>query len=336
MAIYISGGSNSLLKDGWVSTFRDVMGPDADIRNISIGAAPSHMGAYRCLHSVDLQPGDTVVWEYGLNDANHIYTKGMDEGEFLRAVEWLIDGCEEKGVGFVAAIFQQRDLERLGHMTGYRVLLRELLDRRGIPYLDVPEAFPASRGLKRVPPKMFRDRMHYDPDSPIMGFIAEEVAKLVRTLPEPSPGPRAGKKLRFYTDFSGGTPEKFENALLQADVWNPGSDGIRGRMTGPGHLVGVVLVSKTDGGVLDFELAGERVRFSAAFREKGFDRPMLKFVSFPWLSGREIPFQAGDEFSLKWADSTDGMLAYPGFGKVLTGPALVGRTSRIVAVMTEE
>ncbi|TDE38381.1 SGNH/GDSL hydrolase family protein [Antarcticimicrobium sediminis] len=336
MTIYISGGSNSLAKDGWVSKFREVMGPNADIQNISVGAAPSHMAVYRCLSTVELSAGDTVVWEYGINDANHIYKKGMNEREFVRAVEWVIEGCAEKGAGFVAAIFQPRDLERLGGMSRYRSLLRELFDKYGVPYLDVPEAYPAAHGLRRIPPKLFRNRMHYDQDSPIMDFIAEEVTKLVRASAEAIPHTVAEKKLRFYKDFSGGSLESFKNRALETNMWKPGPDGLSGQLLGSGRLVGVVLIAKPDGGALDFEMAGASLRFSVASREKGFDKPMLKFVSFPWLFGRETRFQAGDEFSLKWADSTDGMLAYPDFRKILKQPALMGRASRIVALMTEE
>lgn len=336
MAIYIAGGSNSLSKTGWVSKFREVMGPEVEVRNISVGAAPSHMGAYRCLSTVDLGPGDTVIWEYGINDANHIYKKGLDEAEFVRAVEQLIEGCMEKGAGFVAAIFQPRDVERLGGMSSYRALLRELFDRHGIRYLDLPEAYPAAHGLDHIPGVLFKNRMHYDQDNPIMDFIAEEVAKLVRATPEAVPRAVTGPKLRFYEEFSGGTLEKFENTVLQLDVWRPGDDGLHGRMAGSGHLVGIILISKQFGGVLDFELAGERLRFSAAFREKDFDKPMLKFVSLPSLLGREIQFQAGDEFSLKWADSTQGMLAYPGFRQDMKRRGLMGRESRVVALMTEE
>lgn len=336
MTIYISGGSNSLAGNGWVSRFRNVMGPEADIQNISIGAAPSHMGAYRCLSTVELSRGDTVVWEYGINDANHILHKGMDEGECLRAVEWMIEGCSEKGVALVAAIFQPREVEQMGGMSSYRLLLREMFDKYGIRYLDLSEAYRSRHGMKRIPWAMFQDRVHYDEDSPLMDFVAEEVAKLVRAAPEPAPHPVVGKKPQFYKDFSGGNLEWFENSVLQTNVWAPGRDGLRGQLARSGRAVGVVLISTQMGGAFDLELAGQSVRFSAAFREKVFLRPMLKFVCFPSILGHDIHFQAGDAFSLKWADSAEGMLADAGFKKKLGRPALMGREARIVAFMTEE
>lgn len=336
MAIFISGGSNSLKEAGWVSKFRNAMGPDADIRNISIGAAPSHMGAFRCLSTVDLRRGDTVIWEYGINDANHIYKKQMDEAEFLRAVEWTIKGCLEKGARFVGLIFQPRDVERLEGMSSYRAALRALFDRYGVGYLDVPEVYPGVLGLSRIPAELFRDRMHYDPTNPIVDFIGEEVAKLVRAAPDAGPQPVESERLRFYTTFSGGRLSGFANSVLRTLVWAPGKRGLKGTFVGSGRVVGAVLISTAKGGAMDFETAGQSLRFSAAYREKVFTRPMLKYVSFPSISGRDIRFQAGDAFTLKWATSTEGMLADEGFKKILKGPALKRRQARLVALMTEE
>ncbi len=70
MTTYICGGSNSVRRGGWVHHF------DVPSDNISIGASTSIMGAYRVMFCRDVAPGDTVIWEYALNDANQALGRG--------------------------------------------------------------------------------------------------------------------------------------------------------------------------------------------------------------------------------------------------------------------
>ena len=78
MAVYISGGSNSILKGGYAD--RLLKDPsNADFKTVAIGGTSSITGLYRLLFTEKLNPGDTVLWEYALNDLNQIKKSGCNQ-----------------------------------------------------------------------------------------------------------------------------------------------------------------------------------------------------------------------------------------------------------------
>ena len=57
------------MKTGWVSRFR---AHAPDLVNLSVGGTTSITGLFRVMTTPQIGPGDVVVWEYALNEANHI------------------------------------------------------------------------------------------------------------------------------------------------------------------------------------------------------------------------------------------------------------------------
>jgi hypothetical protein len=78
MTIYM-GGSHSVMKDGWPSAFLERYEGSQPVRNVSVGASSSMMSAYHVIFTCEARSGDTVIWEYPLNDTNHINNKGYEE-----------------------------------------------------------------------------------------------------------------------------------------------------------------------------------------------------------------------------------------------------------------
>ncbi|MDK3016032.1 SGNH/GDSL hydrolase family protein [Pseudodonghicola flavimaris] len=338
MTIYISGGSNSLLKGGWVHRLRDRLPEDQEIVNISIGAAPSQMGAFRCLHTIDLKPGDTVIWEYGVNDANHIDARGYTNPELRKAVEWTMRHCRDRQARFAALIFQPRNREKRGRLTAYRKMLHRICEKHGVGFFDVPQAFlDQNPGSTRIPLRYFRDNAHYRTGDELMNLIVDGALQLLETARIPGESVETGAgELKIYADFQGAEDELFENRAIRLTTWRPGPEGLIGRFEGKGRIVGLVMTSTQNGGVFELRIGDIAMRLCASYREKDFNKTLVKFVSIPMLLGEDIHFEAGETISISYADTAEHMFADYRFKKKVGAEEIEGREAGIVAVLTEE
>lgn len=341
MTIYLSGGSNTLHEKGWVSQFRALIGDHEAVRNISIGASPSMMAAWRCLKTVDLTAQDTVIWEYGINDAMHIDRKGPrkhKEQDLVRAVEWLLQHCAKTGTRFAALIFQTRLREKTGELGTYRELLHALFNRYGVPYFDVPQEFVATRPKQtRIPARLFRDKNHYDADSPLMRFIARGAAQLAQQAAVPA-AVSAMEEARpvFLSGFEGGLQEVFENSIVSTPAWQPNGGGAMTTvMPSSGRLIGLVLIATKQGGIFDLGIGGTVCRLSGTFKEKAFDRPMVKFISLSAVLGEDVIVPGGTPISISWASDKEGMVSDFGFQSNPAEEAVSAREARIISLLAE-
>jgi len=338
MTVYISGGSNSLMASGWVSHLQDRIGDTDIVENVSIGAAPSQMGAFRCHQISNLGADDTVIWEYGVNDANHIDTRGYKPREVLKALEWVILLCRDRGAKFAAMIFQPNRRESKKKVTRYRRKIHNLCERYGVGYFDVSAEYRArTPGADRIPRKYFKDNSHYKTDTDLMGFIADGAVELLKSARVPSGEPNDDiGRLAIYTDFNGGAPDYFENRMISVRTWRPGEQALSCRLGAAGRIVGLVMTSTPKGGAFDFELGDRQLRISATYREKSFNKTMIKFVSLPVLAGDKLEFEAGESVSIDWAATASDMLADFRFRKAVGKDTIAAREAGIVALMVEK
>lgn len=338
MTIYISGGSNSLIKDGWVAKFRERLPEELEVENISIGAAPSHMGTFRCLHTIDLKPGDVVLWEYGVNDANHIDARGYTNRELRKALEWTIRHCHDRQVKFGAIIFQPRDREMQQQMTPYRKMLHRICDRYGVDYFDVPLAFLEQHpNKKRIPPRYFRDNAHYHTLDDLMDLIADGAVKVLENARVPGEALENDTgELRIYSSFEGGELEEFSSKAITLQTWRPGPDGLTTTFEGDGRIVGLVITSTPMGGVFDLRVGDQQMRLCATYQEREFNKTLVKYVSIPMLLGEDIVFEAGMPITISWADTAEDMYSDYRFRNKVGEAAIAAREAGVVAVMTEE
>ena len=335
MTIYISGGSNSLKKDGWVPKLHEVLGSQTDLRNISIGGAPSQMGAYRSLFSISMEAGDTVLWEYAINDELHIDLRGYEVDTLLNGVEWLLRGCHQRGIKFAAMVFRTRRRHLRPTDCTYTEKLAALFRRYDVPVFDVNAEFAIRRPRKDgVQASHYSDNAHYDTEKSIMKMIVKGAVEMVEQARVPADG-GPGTDLVVYDRFEGGEQSRFENSAGAFEVWKPGESGMSVQFDEAGTVVGLVLLSTTKGGVIDVSLNGSSARISLAFKEKNYDKPMMKFISLPTLTGQPLTFEAGDSFRIDWADTAEGALADLKFN-ANPGPRVVsGREARIAALLVQ-
>lgn len=342
--ICIIGGSNSVRAEGWTGKFAELLPDGFALLNESVGAAPCIMGYCRLVAADSLVPGDVVLWEYALNDQNHIDKHAYDTNLLLRFCEHTIILCLQRGLRFIPLIFATRSASVLPEMTEYRRGLHRLFDHYGIDYFDVTEELPKSLDRRRVPPAIYEDENHYKLDSFVSRYIAKRVLKRLT-----SGVGRLSAAAPLYTDgvvqadvitrFDGGVPTSFSNSRLTVSCFAPGGDTgpVAVRLDkGPFRLVGVEMICAVDGGAFKIQVGTRQFGISASYLEKRFVKPLLKLFTLSDDLKAGITYGAGDQVTVSWADATVPLASDFGFASPLTERQLMGRQSSIVGLVVEQ
>ncbi|MEP3633927.1 MAG: SGNH/GDSL hydrolase family protein [Shimia thalassica] len=335
MTIFIVGGSNSVRKGGWVDHFT----PEAT--NISIGASTSIMGAYRSLFSVEVQPGDTVIWEYALNDANQALGTGRayTVDYLLGYCEVIIRMCAKRGARFIPLIFTPQRRERLPEIDAYRLKLHRMLRHYGIPFVDISRELRRILEVETLPDSIFFDDFHYAEDSRAVKRAARRAERLISddfrpVDPDVCPMFIAPDiSVELFTDFEGARAGEFSNKLLTIPVFEPANLPLTlGPRIRGGRIVGIFMISPPDGGVLELsisEKSGAHVDvfdMSVAHSEPNFSKPVFKMFSLVNARREPVNFEAGQSISLSHSTGAGEPLTDMGFAEM---PASFPKTSKV-------
>lgn len=216
MTIFVYGGSNSLRKDGWTAALAQRL-PERRIVNRSIGAATSLMAIFRLLTNGDEGPkaGDTVIWEYALNEAAHC-ARGYDADIAMRNVKRFIAECGRRDLKLVAAIFTPRPDELAEERHPYYTQLHTVLQTHAIASFDVSVAWRAAKGVRHMPKSLFSDANHYGDDPVLTDFITDGVIAAIGAASVPQEQPLTGMGRLAVRLFDEGTV--YQNALISVPV----------------------------------------------------------------------------------------------------------------------
>ncbi|GAB5374928.1 MAG: hypothetical protein AcusKO_13900 [Acuticoccus sp.] len=204
MEFYITGGSNSVLKEGWTRFFVEKPKYNA-AKSVAVGASGSAMGAFRTIFTTDLQRGDSVIWEYALNDA--LLVQKRHPIEFcLRYTEYTIRHCLERGANFYPLVFRNQSQEQDDTSAEYFRRLISLFDHYALRYVDVSRECRRKFSEEVLPDSYFLDRNHYATASGIVKFIADLAGELIEVggnIPDSRPELiiPAGAKPWFWRDI---------------------------------------------------------------------------------------------------------------------------------------
>ncbi|WP_323716144.1 hypothetical protein [Paracoccus aminovorans] len=215
MPFYVFGGSNSIFRDGWVSSFSQQTGQP--VLNRSVGATTTLTGLFRFLMPGDGdQPGegDCVLWEYALNEVNHV-ARGYRREMLLKNVEHLMALCRARGCRFVPLILTPLWQERAPQRDPYYQMLTDLFAHHGIVPFDVSVAWRQRNAGQRLPDALYTDSAHYTRAPELTAFIAAGVVDLVAASRVPAPvAPlhTAGRSVALVEGLAQGW---HENALMR-------------------------------------------------------------------------------------------------------------------------
>lgn len=318
MRIIVVGGSNSRGKNGYVGTLASLL-PAAEVINLSVGAAPSIMGVYRLLSFGDLQPDDVVVWEYALNDTNHITAKGYDEDLLLRFVEHGLIHARDSGARMLPLLFNPLAEERVNGYSGFRAKLHFLYSHYGVRFLDVSHHCRAAWGLRHLEQGDYKDGNHYAFDGRILNLVADWAAAAISAgiPPVAQAAPLCdgmAEGVKVISAFPRAHAEIFRNAALWARAYDPGPSGFDCTpFRRASKLTALCVLAAPGGGVLNMDVDGERHAFSLTHDEAAFWKPLLKVITIPNLLGRDIPVSKETRLGFSWSDTAEGTLVDMGF-----------------------
>ncbi|NEY89217.1 SGNH/GDSL hydrolase family protein [Tabrizicola oligotrophica] len=218
VTVFIYGGSNSLLKTGWTAGLQEDFPPHSVV-NHSIGATTSVTAIYQMLTNAKIrhEPGDVVVWEYALNEANHI-TKGLDPEIALGNTERFIRECARRELKLAAAVFTPLDQEMAEERMPYYSMLHALFQHYGIEIFDVSQTWRLQNDVPRVPRRLYRNKAHYADDPEIRNFIIAGVKTALGKAQRPmNVSPLRCGPGELHVELAK-TGERFENSRISALV----------------------------------------------------------------------------------------------------------------------
>lgn len=338
MTIFVSGDSNSVRRNGWVSALASHPETPGPVKNISIGGAPSHMSLLRAIRETGLGQGDVFLWAYGINDALYVRNANYSVAELTDILRQIIRICADAGAVFAPMIFQPRRHSQIRRKSAYRAALHRLFDESGISYFDVDAAYLAANPeVELLPQTFYEDYLHYAQDEPVHDHIVRGALNLIARADVPSRPEGDLADIRLIDSFAECEQGLLENSAVgRVATWNPGPQGLRVPLTGQGRVVGIFVTTTRHGGVWDVRFGDRSHRISVAFADRYFDRTMLKFISLPAVTGEGFDFDGEGELRVEWADEADGALADFWFLADPEAANVAGREARLVAVMTED
>lgn len=299
MTVFIYGGSNSLRKGGWTAYLAKEL-PDENVINRSIGAATTLMALFRLLTNPETGPkaGDTVIWEYALNEVNHI-ARGYDREIVSRNVARFIHECTRRQLKLVAAIFTPRNEEWAADRHAMYQDLATQLDAHGVASFDASLAWRRHSGQAHVAKHFFKDAAHYGDDAEFLTFLAKGVKDCLRRATVPVPKPDHSTAPRPLVVQLVKADSEYKNALISVPLAAHRATmelGCNGRLIGAATLVFPDTRSALRLEYSRSGHAGKWVNLSTAGIDKA-DKPILKVFSLE-MAGADWQVQAGDQVDI--------------------------------------
>jgi hypothetical protein len=254
--VFVFGGSNSLLRGGWVDRLADLAGDQFTLINRSIGSATTLMGIYRLLTTSDIRPGDIALWEYAINDSVHM-KDGAPMPVLLENIRWFLQLCAERGMAVLPVVMPTKGQIQRPDPDRYEKGLRRLLDHAAIPYYDCAKVTRSLGG--KNPARLFRDQVHFDLDGDITSRFA---ADILARLQDPSfdrplaPGlfpALQGRRLTVQDSFAESPGAAFGNSLVSGHLHPPGQTL---GLTAKGFLKAALVLATRDGSAVMLQSAG--------------------------------------------------------------------------------
>lgn len=337
MTIFICGGSNSILKGGWTRRLNALL-PNHEIRNISIGATCSVTGLYRCLFTVKLSAGDTVIWEYALNDCNHVDIHGLSDEYLLKCLELMLAECAQRRVKFVALIFKSLNQELWSGEPNYHRKVKALFSAWGVEYVDVSAEYRRFLDVVSIPPAYYEEPNHYNTSSGIISYIENRAASLFEVGTVPKLCKRlhsdAAMSLGFINNFLEGASEVVGTSWFSHSAWRP-SPELCARPEFGGQVLSAVMFSARDGGAFELSCGHDRVIVSATLPGPATVKPRLSPAFLDLSSTSTLNFREGDVIRVNWAGSGENLCSGTFNKRNLNAAELTGRAASLLGFLVE-
>ncbi|MDP0929552.1 hypothetical protein Q0601_20395 [Paracoccus onubensis] len=339
MSFFVFGGSNSIFRDGWITWFAERAGQP--VLNRSVGATTTLTGLFRFLMKGEErapEAGDCIIWEYALNDVNHV-ARGYRREMLLKNVEHLMVLSRERGCTFVPLIFTPLWQEQAPRRDLYYDMLTKLFLAYGVVPFDVSTAWRHHFGKARMPDSMYLNNPHYARVPQVMDFIANGVAEAANNARVPAAIAPHYTEGRGVTLITGLGREIHQNSIMRVPVTRI---PLSIEMNQHGRIAAVCALcqSEPERGIRVqlVPSAGEirQMRFSTTNQDD--QRTILKAISLENALGKRWSdrwaFSPGDRLRLSPARKPGDFYAEHELSKSLASPN-IGAPARITGVLVE-
>ncbi len=303
MRVVISGGSNSVRKRGWTADLVRRLPVGTPLVNLSVGASTSTMGAWRVIAAGGLAPGDVLVWEYAVNDRNHISKSGTTTCTLVRHIEHVIRAARDAGARMLAVGLVSQPQAARGD-DPYLVSLRKLFVHHGVPFFDASAPLPG--GL--LEPDDFDDPNHVAIGGRVIAALLDWLSDLLANpvagrVTEVSSLHLGERRLVVLDQFKPDKVESFRNSLLDLQVRRvPGGKSgltVVNGTSGPVEVQGLAILAERRGGVLRIFSGGQVLHVATGLGDQEGKGTLLRFLSFEAVGG--IPELAqGEALQMIW------------------------------------
>lgn len=219
-SLVIIGGSNSLLRGGWVDQLLRLHPQPERVVNLSIGAATTAMGLYRLLACDDLPSNPVIVWEYSLNESNYFENR-LPARVLLYHTRWLLEICARRGYRVLPLLLYNKAEAQEEEPNKYRQMLARALRRYGLNGLDA-RSFWQRRFPQILPDALYKDQPHYSTETEFPKALAQAVLRRAKTAKVPSLAGEqkgfAGRDLRILAPEQT-PPVPFSNRIITCDTY---------------------------------------------------------------------------------------------------------------------
>lgn len=176
MNIVVIGGSNSLLKEGYLTHLAQAL-PAARIRQLSVGATSTLAAIGRLFDTAGEQEPDVILYEYSINDAGHFAWRPDGDRSWMLAFHLLVKAAVRlyPNAVLVPLVFAMRRSAPLSlHDPFYDLQINTFAALR-LPFIDM-RSWLGQRFAGDPPAWLYGDEAHYSaPDATAM--IGNEVAR---------------------------------------------------------------------------------------------------------------------------------------------------------------
>lgn len=282
--IIILGGSNSMLKGGWVDSLKAKFSQDSTVLNLGIGASTTAMGLYRLISSDQVKDGSILVWEYSLNESN-FFVSGQTVESLLHHLEWLLIICFRRNIRFLPVLLYNRAEEEKEKLNKYRRALFELFESYQVHWID-GQAILHQLAATRTPDVnvWYRDNAHYSTSTPFVGTIAETVFNTLTRAAPPRPSKTLAERFE-HRDLSVISPTSANSRIFKNRVAECIMHSVESRLDieARGSLLACILVASVNAGAIVIETeSGRKGPFSTQiFPAPDAPKRILKHV-IPW------------------------------------------------------
>lgn len=186
MKIFISGGSNSVMKKGYTYFLKKYLAQSGllsniEIKNISVGTNTSLMSLMRLLQTETIiNSGDCIIWEYGVNDINN-HIKDREIEYISKILIMIIAFCNKNNLNLIPLIIYPEK----HYKNSNCFLIKEyhyIFNSHGISVIDIKNRFRQDFFVDLLPEIDWEVNHHIRGGhlvTSIVGkFIADEIIKI--------------------------------------------------------------------------------------------------------------------------------------------------------------